>query len=270
MAAGWSPRGSKDETSLNFADMPTGSVNAERSRGQTISRIRGFYGLVDLPGAAAGGPGPGPGRVDDEPVRAVQIAELLVAGGAPIVQLRMKGASTKALIACGRVLRRFTRDKGVLFCINDRVDVALVVESDVVHLGQDDLPLAEARKLLVEAGAAEMAIGISTHSLAQAQSALAGGADYLGFGPVFATSTKENPDPVQGVAKLAEVCVAAGPVPVVALGGIDLHTVAAVAGAGAAAVAAVACIRNAPDPTAAAAELHRALLKAHHHRSLAK
>jgi thiamine-phosphate pyrophosphorylase len=134
----------------------------------------------------------------------------------------------------------------VAFIVNDRLDVALAAGADGVHLGQDDLPLAAARRV----APAGFVIGVSTHNLAQARAAVAGGADYLGFGPCFATATKENPDPVVGLDALAEVCRL--PAPVVAIGGITLDTVGAVARAGAAAAAIIGAVNAADDVTAAA------------------
>ena len=113
------------------------------------------------------------------------------------------------------------RAAGVPFCVNDRLDVALAVGADVVHLGQDDLPLADAQRVRAVAGRPDLLIGFSTHNLAQALAAAAGGADYIGFGPVFGTRSKLNPDPTVGLEALAEVCGAVA-VPVVAIGGITL------------------------------------------------
>ncbi|HEV3030498.1 MAG TPA: thiamine phosphate synthase, partial [Polyangia bacterium] len=126
-----------------------------------------------------------------------------------------------------------------------------------VHLGQDDLPLAEARRLRAFAKAERMLIGFSTHNRAQALAAADGGADYIGFGPVFATASKANPDPTVGLSALAEVCRAVT-VPVVAIGGIGLESVSAVARAGAAAAAVISAIDGAADPTAAGREVARA------------
>ena len=166
------------------------------------------------------------------------------------LQLRAKAATARALEAAARVLLPLCRAAGVPFCVNDRLDVALAVGADVVHLGQDDLPLADAQRVRAAAGRPEMLIGFSTHNPALAAAAAAAGADYIGFGPVFGTRSKANPDPTVGLDALAEVCRAA-PVPVVAIGGITLEAVAAVARAGASAAALIAAIDAAPDPHAA-------------------
>jgi thiamine-phosphate pyrophosphorylase len=198
-------------------------------------RLRGLYGMVDLaPGAAAGG---------------VPLARALLDGGARVLQLRMKGQGGGAMLAAAEALRPITRARGALLVVNDRLDVALASGADGVHLGQGDLPLAAARAV-ARARGADLLIGVSTHDLDQAERAARDGADYLGFGPIFETRTKERPDPVVGLEALRRVCHL--PLPVVAIGGITLQTVAEVARAGASAAAIVAAIRLAPDPAAAA------------------
>ena len=171
-----------------------------------------------------------------------------------IVQLRNKHASTQELLSAARKLRELTRKRGVAFCVNDRVDIALLAEADAVHLGQDDLPLAAARALAGN----QLIVGISTHSVAQAQAALEGGADYLGFGPIFVTASKDNPDPVQGLQALAEIVRLANRIPVVAIGGITPHNAAAVARAGAAAGAAIASVLLAADSVTASKQIANA------------
>src|SRR5262249_19903474 len=129
--------------------------------------------------------------------------------------------------------------------VNDRLDVALLVGADGVHLGQDDLALEDARRI-----GRGLIIGVSTHNLEQVRASA--GADYLGFGPVFATATKERPGPVRGLDGRAAAARAAAPVPVVAIGGIIVERAADVAATGAAAAAVIAAVNGAPDPTAAA------------------
>ena len=192
---------------------------------RSASLIRGYYAIVERP---------------------EQAPPLLA--HTRIVQLRNKGASAQELLDAARKLRSLTRAAGVLFCVNDRVDVALLAQADVVHLGQDDLPLTAAREIAGD----RLIIGISTHSQAQARAALAGGADYLGFGPVFATASKENPDPVQGIDELAEIVRIAGSTPVVAIGGITPQNAPQVARAGAAAAAAIGSVLWDPNPVTSA------------------
>jgi thiamine-phosphate pyrophosphorylase len=202
--------------------------------------MRGYYAIVDARAA----------EIDDLAALEARAAGLL-AGAPCCLQLRAKGADAAVIRAAALRLRAACRAARVPFCVNDRLDVALAVEADVLHLGQDDLPLADARRIRSLAHADQMIIGISTHTLAQALAAAAGGADYLGFGPVFATGSKVNPDPVVGLEALAEVCTSVS-IPVVAIGGIALDAVPAVARAGAAGAAVISAIDNAAVPADAA------------------
>ena len=203
--------------------------------------MRGYYAILDAT----------PELLDPAASAALEArAGKLLAARPCCLQLRAKAATARALEAAARVLLPLCRAAGVPFCVNDRLDVALVVGADVVHLGQDDLPLADAQRVRAAAGRPDMLIGFSTHNPAQAAAAAAAGADYIGFGPVFGTRSKANPDPTVGLDALAEVCRAVA-VPVVAIGGITLDAVPAVARAGASAAALIAAIDAAPDPQAA-------------------
>jgi thiamine-phosphate pyrophosphorylase len=207
----------------------------------SVPWLRGYYAIVDAR----------PGELVDGAAGAlVARAERLLAAAPCCLQLRAKGADAAAMRAAALRLRDACRAAGVPFCVNDRLDVALAVDADVVHLGQDDLPLADARRVRALARAERLLIGVSTHNAAQARAAAGGGADYIGFGPVFATGSKVNPDPVVGLAALAEVATAVA-IPVVAIGGIGLDDLVAVARAGAAAAAVIGAIDTAADPTAA-------------------
>jgi len=201
--------------------------------------LRGYYAIVDAK----------PGELADLAALTAR-GEARLAAGPCCLQIRAKGAEAAALYAASLRLRDVCRAAGVPFCVNDRLDVALAVGADVVHLGQDDLPLADARRVLALAKDERMVVGFSTHNLAQARAAAEGGADYIGFGPCFPTGSKANPDPVVGVEALAEVCRAVK-VPVVAIGGIELSSVPAVARAGAAAAAVISAIDRASDAAAA-------------------
>ncbi|MCA9676309.1 MAG: thiamine phosphate synthase, partial [Myxococcales bacterium] len=158
---------------------------------------------------------------------------------------------TRALVDAARRARAVAHRHGALFVVNDRLDVALAVEADGVHLGQDDLPLADARALAVRAGRSDLLIGVSTHGDAQVSAAVAGGADYLGFGPVYGTRTKQNPDPVQGIQGLARAVALAGDVGVVAIGGVTPEVAAVIAATGAAAACAIGAVNQATDPARA-------------------
>jgi thiamine-phosphate pyrophosphorylase len=201
--------------------------------------IRGYYAIVDVKPEALG-----------DLLALEAHARKILAAGPCCLQLRAKGADAAAMRAAAERLRPLCRAAAVPFCVNDRLDVALAVGADVVHLGQDDLPLDHARRVLALALTEGMKVGFSTHNLAQALAAAEGGADYIGFGPVFWTASKANPDPTVGLTALAEICGAVK-VPVVAIGGIGLESVSAVARAGAAAAAVIAAIDRASDVTAA-------------------
>lgn len=196
--------------------------------------IEGFYAVLDR---------------DDE-----ALARALLAGGAKVLQVRIKPAATAGVILrAARMARLVCSELGAALVINDRIDVALAVGADGVHLGQTDLPLAAARKVAGD----RLKIGISTHDLEQVRAACEGGADYLGFGPVFATATKQNPDPVQGVEGLRAAVAAAGRVPVVAIGGITPARAAELYATGVAALCAIGAVTGAADVTAAARSLGR-------------
>ena len=200
--------------------------------------MKGFYAIVDVP----------PDALADLDALARRSAALLESRPA-CLQLRAKVAAARPLAEAASRLLALCRAAGVPFCVNDRMDVALAVGADVVHLGQDDLPLPDAVRVRERLGRSELVIGFSTHNLAQAQAAAAGGADYIGFGPVFGTASKLNPDPIVGLAALATVTRAVQ-VPVVAIGGIGLDTVGAVAAAGASAAALIGAVERASDPAA--------------------
>jgi thiamine-phosphate diphosphorylase len=180
----------------------------------------------------------------------VELARGMLAGGARLLQLRLKRIPTGTLLETALRIRELTARAGATFIVNDRVDVARAAAADGVHLGQEDLPVAAARRLL---GPAPL-IGFSTHSEAQLDAAHAGGADYLALGPIFATTSKSAADPVIGCARLRAVRprVAA---PLVAIGGITATPACEVLAAGADAVALIAAVVRAPAVARATAEL---------------
>ena len=193
--------------------------------------IRGFYAVLD--------------REDET------LARLLVSH-ARVLQIRLKPkrelVEAATIIRVARMARRICDEVGASLIVNDRIDIALAVGADGVHLGQTDLPLADARRI----AGARLWIGVSTHDLDQVRAALDGGADYLGFGPVFATTTKLDHDPVQGLAGLAAAVELAGATPVVAIGGITPATAAAIYRTGAAAICAISAVNDALDRAGAA------------------
>jgi thiamine-phosphate pyrophosphorylase len=181
----------------------------------------------------------------------VALAEAIVAGGARLLQLRAKDASSGELVMLARAVKAASDRAGARLIINDRADIAKLVDAAGVHLGQDDLPPAAARALL----GPDKLIGFSTHSREQAAAALrAGNIDYLAFGPIFPTTGKRHPDPHQGCGVLAAVR-AHCPLPLVAIGGIDATNLGAVLAAGADAVAVIGAIARTADPAGATREL---------------
>ena len=185
------------------------------------------------------------------------VAEQALAGGCALLQLRAKSLADAPRLELARALRASCRAAGVPFWMNDRLDLALLVEADGLHLGQDDLPLTEARKLW-----GSRPIGRSTHSLAQALQAEQEGADVIGFGPVFDTQSKQSPSPTVGLAGLRETCARVA-CPVVAIGGIEQAHAGAVREAGASYAAVIRAVCGSPDPAGATRELQQALVGAH-------
>lgn len=177
-----------------------------------------------------------------------------VAAGAPVVQVRAKGCSDRVLHDFARAVVELCRPAGTTCLVNDRVDVALAVGADGTHLGAGDLPLAAARRV---AGPGHL-LGGTARDPELARQLVAEGADYLGVGPAFATTTKTGlPDPI-GVAGVAAVAAAVS-VPVIAIGGVTAARVGELLAAGATGVAVVGAVTAAADPGAATAELLRAL-----------
>lgn len=184
----------------------------------------------------------------------VEIARAALRGGATALQLRGKDRDARPLCELGRALLLESRAAGALLFVNDRLDVAQAIGADGVHLGQEDLPCAEARRI---AGPG-LLIGVSAESPTLAQAAERDGADYLGTGAVYATSSKADAGAPIGVAGLAAV-VAATRLPVVAIGGIGIANAAPCIAAGACGVAVISAVVGADDPEAAARELAAAI-----------
>lgn len=164
------------------------------------------------------------------------VAQLLVAG-VRTIQLRDKTSSTKDLLDAARRCLKLTRAAGALLIINDSIDVALASGADGVHLGQEDIPVVEARRALGD----EKLIGLSTHNIEQFRRALSTTADYIAVGPVFSTSTKENPSPVVGL-ELVRLAHEMSDRPVVAIGGITAQRVRSVLDSGADAIAVISAL----------------------------
>nr|WP_274703636.1 thiamine phosphate synthase [Chloroflexus aurantiacus] len=189
------------------------------------------------------------------------VIEAAIVGGATVVQYREKHASTRQMIEEALELRDLTRRAGVPLIVNDRVDVALAVDADGVHVGQDDMPVALARRLI-----GNKLLGVSAHNLSEALQAVRDGADYLGVGPIFATTTKPDAAAPIGLDGLRAIRQHVS-IPIVAIGGINQANAADVMRAGADGIAVVSAVVAADDVTAAARQL-RALVSVTQEKAL--
>jgi thiamine-phosphate pyrophosphorylase len=166
-----------------------------------------------------------------------------------LFQYRNKNGTRRAIYEDALRLATLMKRSGAVFFVNDHADIARSVDADGVHLGQDDLPIEYARKLL----GSDKCIGVSTHGVEEARAAGNAGADYIGFGPLFVTTTKDA-GPPRGIENLRRVRQEVS-LPILAIGGIDRHNVASVLRAGADGVAVVSAVLSAPDLHAAAQEM---------------
>ena len=163
-------------------------------------------------------------------------------GGARIIQFRAKGLSSREFLKSAFIVRRITKDRDVIFIVNDSVDIALIANADGVHLGQDDLPAKEARRLL----GSKKIIGYSTHNLREALEAIKLPINYISFGPIFPTKTKEDAQTPKGIKGLSEVRKSVG-IPIVAIGGITETNMVHVLKQGADSVAMISDILTSSD-----------------------
>ncbi len=195
---------------------------------------------------------------DDDPrwsTDPVAQARAACRGGATVVQLRAKHTPDREILAWARAIRALTREAGAAFVVNDRFDLALLAEADAVHLGQEDL----APGRLPAVARARLAVGRSTHDPEQARRARADAVDYVAFGPVFGTTSKDTGYSERGLEALREVAGEVAPIPVVAIGGIDAANAARARAAGARGVAVISAVAGARDPEAATRALVDAL-----------
>ncbi len=148
------------------------------------------------------------------------LTEMAVKAGIPAVQLRYKGDDEKMLFSLAKNMREITRNSNTLFIVNDRPDIALMAEADGVHVGQEDLPVKDIRRLI----GPEMLLGLSTHNIDQVLQSNDEPVDYIGFGPIYTTNSKDKPDPVTG----SEMLMKAGRIarhPIVAIGGLTTERI---------------------------------------------
>jgi len=181
------------------------------------------------------------------------ILEAALRGGVKLVQLREKDMPLRELYAIAIEARRMTSEAGALLIINDRIDVALAVGADGVHLGQEDLPIRAGREI-----GPDLIIGASTHSIAEAADAIAQGASYVNIGPIFPTETKMWSDEFLGLEGLREIS-ATVTVPFTVMGGIKQDHIPQLVEAGAETIALVTAVTKAPDVEAATRELLAAI-----------
>jgi thiamine-phosphate pyrophosphorylase len=198
--------------------------------------MRGLYAIID-PEACRGAPS--------------AVAEAVLRGGCAALQLRAKRLTDAEYLELGREIVSLCRTAGVPFFVNDRVGLVAELGADGVHVGQTDLPIEEVRAVL---GPRRM-IGVSTHTVEQALDSERRGAQMIGFGPVFATTSKLDSDPVVGLEGLRAVCGAVR-IPVIAIGGIASANVLDVREAGASLAAVISAVCGVEDPEGAARKLH--------------
>ena len=182
----------------------------------------------------------------------LQITERAVEGGADVVQLRAKGLEGRAMLNVAKDMRDATKGTDTLFIVNDRLDIAILANADGVHLGQDDIPVDEARRISPPG----FIIGVSVGSVEESLRAEKEGADYIGLGPVFATTSKDDAGPVCGLDLLNSVKDSVG-IPVVAIGGITMDNAPSVIGAGADGLAVISAVLVPEDIAAACLELRK-------------
>ncbi len=180
-----------------------------------------------------------------------ETVRMVLDAGIAWIQYREKELTRKEIYYQAEKLRRITEEYRAILIINDHADIALSVDAQGVHLGQEDLPLKEARKIM-----GPRIIGISTHNKAEALEAQKGGADYIGFGPIYPTTTKEDAHVPKGISGLSEIRQVIN-IPVVAIGGIRPENLEDIFQAGASAVAVASAILDSDDPYARAVEFVR-------------
>lgn len=183
-----------------------------------------------------------------------EIARMAIEGGADVIQFRQKTGGIRHVLREAARTAEICRQQSVPFLVNDRVDVALACDACGVHLGQTDLPIRTARQIL----GVDAIIGGTATTVGQALRVQDDGADYVGFGPVFDTTSKRNPASVTGISSLAAVCSSLE-IPVIAIAGITASRVQTVIEAGAHGIAVMTAVSTAEHPAAAAFDIRRAL-----------
>ncbi len=184
----------------------------------------------------------------------IELTGQAIAGGANTIQFRHKLGPTREMIQVATEMKRLCNEKGVIFIVNDRIDVAIASEADGVHLGQDDFPIPLARKLLGD----NRIIGGSAATMEEARKCLSDGADYVGFGPVFPTGSKDDAGPVSGIDILREI-VETISLPIIAIGGIDKGNTPKVMKTGTHGIAVISAVCCKENPEEATKGLYKAI-----------
>ena len=182
------------------------------------------------------------------------VVSAALAGGATVIQLRNKTASTRTLVSEGLALRALTREYDALLIVNDRIDVALAVDADGAHVGQDDMPATLARQVL----GPERILGVSAANPQEAAEAVVAGADYLGVGPIYDTGSKADAGPGLGTRLLQELAKGYT-LPLIAIGGITIENANSTIRAGATGLAVISAVVSADDITVATRRLLAAM-----------
>ena len=186
-----------------------------------------------------------------------ELAEMAIAGGADTIQFRQKAGSTRELVETARSVQAVCAEHGISLIVNDRADLALAVGAAGAHFGQNDLPISVGRRILP----AEMIIGASARTEEKILEAISEGADYIGFGPIYQTSSKpdaERPKGLEALRRMSEIAEC----PVIAIGGITVETAYEVIRAGAHGIAVISAVCGQVDPVAAACHLCEEILRA--------
>jgi len=183
-----------------------------------------------------------------------ELTEMVIAGGADTIQFRQKHGSTRELIETACHMKALCARAGVTFIVNDRVDIALASDADGVHLGQDDFPITLARRLLGD----DKIIGGSAGDLKEAMKCVDEGADYIGFGPVYPTLSKEDAGPATGI-KMMKRLLREINIPVIAIGGVNPENVPGIMSSGSHGIAVISAVCCSDDPVQATRILKEAL-----------
>jgi thiamine-phosphate pyrophosphorylase len=183
-----------------------------------------------------------------------ELAAMAIKGGADTIQFRQKEGSTRELIETASVMKKICEKERVPLIINDRIDISIAVDADGVHLGQDDFPISLAREILGE----DKIIGGSAGDLKEAKKCLVDGADYIGFGPVYTTASKEDAGPATGILKMKRV-IEEIHLPFIGIGGIEAQNVRELMEAGVHGIAVISAVCCRENPELAAREIREAM-----------